>query len=96
MLDVVVAEHVAAGREDPEAVRLGLAGADRLALGDEPVAVLLEREATEIRRAVRRCRDVLVGNGARLDVERPARDERSEEGAGEAGDEERDASHAAS
>ena len=92
--DVEVAEHGAVRGEDAKDVGLGAARDERLALLDEPIAVLLDGET-------RRSAHLLAVR--RLRLERPRPDvgdaperERGGEDGGEDGEEERDPRHAAS
>ena len=94
VLDVEVAHHLAVRPDDAKVVIRDLACLERVAFVDEPIAVLLDRQT-------RRGAHLLAVRGLglecpRLDIDDVPERERGDEDSGEAGEEQRDARHAAS
>jgi hypothetical protein len=99
VLDVIVAQDRPARTENAKDICLAAAGRKRVALRDEPIAVLLERKTG--RRSGLTV--ALLSRCVRIFPERPLvgagdapESERGEEDNGEADDEKRDSRHAAS
>ena len=98
VLDIVVAEHLAAGIEDPKDVGLGSASDECPAFADEPVAVPFQGQAAGKREGVASGGRVAsgggmcVGHGALADADPVPNHEGRKEGAGKAGYEKRDLS----